>query len=213
MRAWLGVLGLLMFACGGGGGKTSDDPTDTGTTAGTTTGTSTTGTTAADDTTTPTSTGELAGCACFELRIEGYVEVLCPQPVTCGALTSTCLDDETNCVPSSVPALDCMLAAILADTPGEVGWSQTITFSDENDFYTSDRTLRVFNFGTGQVFWTGDLYTGLTNETGGVRRFDLAALDLAACQAIAAAPARFDCLRAAFEAPPAEVCIEATPVF
>jgi hypothetical protein len=201
MRASIYALGLLMFACGGDEGTTASESS---------------GTSGADagSTTTPTSTGggELAGCDCFEYD-NVQVKVLCPQPSTCDVITGECLDDETNCVPADEAALDCAIAAIQADTIGEVGWSTTLTFSDENEFYTSDRTLRVFNFGTGQVFWTGELSTGLTTETGGVRRFELASLNLAECAAIAAAPARFDCLRAAFAGPPAEVCIEASMVF
>lgn len=202
MRAWIYVSGLLMFACGGDTGTASSDATDTsGADAG--------------NTTTPTSTGgsgELADCECFEL-VGDQVNVLCPLPATCDVIMSACLDDEVNCVPASEAALDCTLAAIQADTIGQVGWFTTLTFSDENEFYTSNRTVCVYSFGSGQVFWTGELDTGLTTETGGVRRFELASLDLDACAAIAEAPARFDCLRAAFADPPAEVCIEATMVF
>ncbi len=201
MRTWIAALGLLTLACGGDTGKTTSAASS---------GSTTDTTTAA--TTTPTGGPELGGCDCFGFE-DPVVTELCPQSLSCDILTSTCLDDETHCVPSKEATLDCILAAIRTDTIGEVTWTQTLTFSPDKDFYTSDRTLHVYNFGSGQVFWSGSLYTGLTDETGGLRRFELTALGLDECAAIADAPARFDCLRAAFDSPPAEVCIEASTVF
>ena len=200
MRTSIAVLGgLLMFACGGGAGETSGAATET-------TGASESDTTT--PTTTPTTTGEPSGCDCFVV-VDRQVKVLCPQPATCAVLDGECLDDETHCVPASAAALDCVLAAIRTDTTGEVSWFTKVTFSDKEKFSTINRTTRVVNLGAGQVFWTDELYTGLSIETGGVRRFELASLDLDECAAIVDAPARFDCLRGAFDTPPTEVCIEA----
>ena len=85
MRGMLGVMVLLMFACGGGKTDATGESTDTiGGSTGDATG---------DATETPTmGTGAPSGCACFALG--AGIEELCPQPPTCDKLTAACPDDQ-----------------------------------------------------------------------------------------------------------------------
>lgn len=154
-------------------------------------------------------------CCCFEFieDLGGPGEMVnhCDAPAMCGELRGDCPPDDSmhaRCAPQDVAALDCALQAVQASASAKVRWITEPVFADEDDVFLDRWTADLYISGDGSVFYTGTHDTGFTYVHEPAARHDVAALDLDACAAMADAQARFDCLRAAFTATPAETCID-----
>ena len=158
-----------------------------------------------------------ASCCCFEFveELGGPGEMVnhCDAPAMCGELRGGCPADDAKharCVPADVAALDCVLQSLMAGAPAKLRWVTEPAFTDaDKDMYFLDRrTADLYVSGDGSVFYTGTRDTGFTFVHEPAARHAVTALGLATCTAMTDPQARFDCLRAAFTATPAETCID-----
>jgi hypothetical protein len=155
-----------------------------------------------------------SSCCCFEFVAEegpGQLINHCDAPATCGELRGDCPPDDfmhARCAPQDVAALDCVLQAMQAGASARVRWITEPVFTDQDTYYLARWTADLYISGDGSVFYTGTHDTGFTYVHEPAARHDLASLDLGACAVMTDAQARFDCLRAAFTAAPAETCVD-----
>jgi len=158
-----------------------------------------------------------ASCCCFEFddsEPPGELVNNCGAPEPCGQLRGECpADDATHasCAPTDDAALACILDALQAGAPAQVRWLTAPVFALEDEVYLDERKTTVYVSGDGSAFSTGSRNTGFTFVHEPVARHDVATLGLGECAALPDAQARFDCLRAAFTAAPAETCIDPGP--
>ncbi len=154
---------------------------------------------------------KVSDCCCFEFDdntdFGDRLVVLCDQPATCEELLADCPVDGSPCTLKNPDALGCLFQTLQSDTPGKVSW-QTNPIEHKPDEYSPDqRIVTLYTAGNGSVFRSATRNTGFTFNNEAVTRHTLASIDIDGCAALADAPARFDCLRAAFTAP-AETCID-----
>lgn len=159
-----------------------------------------------------------ASCCCFEFVADespGELVDHCGAPDACAELRGECPPDDTGhatCAPTDDAALACVLDALQAGAPARVRWTTTPVFAvDDDAVFLDEWKATVYVSGDGDVFYTGTRNTGFTFNHEPVARHEVAALGLGECAALPAAQARFDCLRAAFTAAPAETCIDPGP--
>lgn len=155
-----------------------------------------------------------ASCCCFEfVADEGPGELVnnCSAPDPCGQLRGECPPEDSGhetCAPTDDATLACILDALQAGTPAQVHWLTAPVFALEDEVFLDERRASLYVSGDGSVFYTGTRNTGFTFNHEPAARHDVASLGLDECAALPDAQARFDCLRAAFTATPAETCID-----
>jgi len=154
---------------------------------------------------------EATDCCCFEELAEGLATYCMPEP-PCGTVSGECVDKggvDCNVDESEVDDIECMLAALQANPSG----SFKLGMESASAPFDWSYQILLFGDGAGTVFWVDYLadFSDFSHRYGGVKRFEIASLGLAACASLPAddPDARFDCLRAAFvDGDPVEVCID-----
>jgi hypothetical protein len=146
-------------------------------------------------------------CCCFEDALNGlefpYAKVVCGIHRICQDIwfesDNACFGDDV--ISTSCPdAIDCALAALIADTPGTISWS-----TSQFEF---SRGVAVHIVGDGTAFTTGVYRCDLAEEIEPVVRRTLASKAyFTECASRPSAIDRFECVKAPFVGAAIETCV------